>query len=279
MTLLSVDGTNTLHRAYHAIRPMSFKGFPTNAIVGYVNILRANIRETGATHVLNSFDRPGKNFRHEIHANYKGDRPKDEEKSKSLKKQLPVLVELLDAMGFAVFGKKGVEADDVIGSTAALYEGGLAYILSGDKDFAQELVNKHVRLINPNKGIIVSRKNCKEVYSVEAKRMIDFLMLDGDKIDCIPGVPGVGLVTAVQLIEEFGKAEKIPLERFPKKARETVNIPKLLKLNRQLVTIRHDLYDANAELDMSISKVNVKAFTRICEKYGLDQIKRSVLKK
>lgn len=279
MTLLSVDGTNTLHRAYHAIKPMSYNGFPTNAIVGYVNILRANIRETGATHVLNSFDRPGKNFRHKIHPNYKGDRPKDEEKSKSLRKQLPVLVELLDAMGFAVFGKKGVEADDVIGSTAAMYDGGLAYILSGDKDFAQELIHKHVRLINPNKKITVSRKNCKEVYMVEAKRMIDFLMLDGDDVDCIPGIPGVGVVTAVTLIEEFGKAEKIPLDRFPKKARETVNISERLKLNRQLVTIRHDLYDANAELDMSISKVNVKAFTRICEKYGLDQIKRSVLKK
>jgi len=278
MTLLSVDGTNTLHRAYHAIRPMSHKGFPTNAIVGYINILRANLRETGATHCLNSFDRPGKNFRHEIHPEYKGTRPKDPEKSKSLAKQLPVIVELLDAMGFAVFGKIGVEADDVIGSTASLYDGGLAYILSGDKDFAQELVHDHVRLINPNKKVIVSRKNCKEIYGVVAKRMVDFLMLDGDDIDNIPGIPGVGFKTAVELIEEFGKAEKIPVDRFPKKARETVNTKKILKLNRQLVTIRHDLYDANTELDLSISKVNVKAFTRICEKYGLDQIKRSVLK-
>uniref|UniRef100_A0AB39CDV7 5'-3' exonuclease n=1 Tax=Pseudomonas phage HRDY3 TaxID=3236930 RepID=A0AB39CDV7_9VIRU len=278
MTLLSVDGTNTMHRAYHAVRPMSYKGFPTNAIVGYINILRANIREYGATHVLNSFDRPGQNFRHEIHPEYKGTRPKDPEKSKSLAKQLPVIVELLDAMGFAVFGKKGVEADDVIGSTAVGYEGGLAYILSGDKDFAQLLNHDHVRLINPNKKVVVSRKNCKEIYGVAAKRMVDFLMLDGDDIDNIPGIPGVGAKTAILLIEEFGKAEKIPVERFPKRARETVNTKKILKLNRQLVTIRHDLYDANTELDLSISKVNVKAFTRICEKYGLDQLKKSILK-
>lgn len=278
MTLLSVDGTNTMHRAYHAIRPMYHNGFPTNVIVGYINILRSNIREYGITHVLNSFDRPGENFRHKIHPEYKGTRPKDQAKSESLKKQLPVIVELLDAMGYAVFGKRGVEADDVIGSTASRYEGGLAYILSGDKDFAQELVQKHVRIINPNKKIVVTPKNCKEIYGVVPKRMVDYLMMDGDEIDNIPGIPGVGHKTAVDLIEAYGKAEKIPIERFPKKARETVNIPKLLKLNRQLVTIRHDLYDANAELDLSISKMNVKAFTRICEKYGLDRLKASILK-
>lgn len=278
MTLLSVDGTNTMHRAYHAVRPLSYRGFPTNVISGYFSILRSNLKISGATHCLNSFDRPGTNFRHELLPNYKGDRPKDEEKSKSIAKQLPVIVELLDAMGFAIFGKVGVEADDVIGSTAANYEGGLAYILSSDKDFAQELIHKHVRLINPNKKLTVSRKNCKEIYGVEAKRMIDFLMLDGDSVDCIPGIPGVGGKTAIKLIEEFGKAENIPHDRFPKKARETVNTKKILRLNRQLVTIRHDLYDANKELDLSISKVNVKAFTRICEKYGLDALKKSVLK-
>jgi DNA polymerase-1 len=278
MTLLSVDGTNTLHRAHHAIRPMHHRGMPTNAIVGYFSILRSNLKISGATHCLNCFDRPGENFRHRLHPEYKGKRVKDPAKSEALAKQLPVIVELLDAMGFAVFGKKGVEADDVIGSTARKYTGGLAYILSGDKDFAQELVDKHVRLINPNKKVTVSRKNCKEIYGVEAKRMIDFLMLDGDEIDNIPGIPGVGFKTAVDLIEEFGKAEKIPFERFPKKARETVNIKQILKLNRQLVTIRQDLYDANEELDLSISKVNVKAFTRICERYGLDALKKSVLK-
>lgn len=278
MTLLSVDGTNTMHRAYHAVRPLSHNGFPTNVISGYFSILRSNLKISGATHCLNCFDRPGENFRHRLHPEYKGKRIKDPEKSKALAKQMPVIVELLDAMGFAVFGKFGVEADDVIGSTARKYTGGLAYILSGDKDFAQELIDRHVRLINPNKKITVSRKNCKEIYGVEAKRMIDFLMLDGDSIDNIPGVPGVGGKTAIKLIEEFGKAEKIPFERFPKKARETVNIKEILKLNRQLVTIRQDLYDANAELDLSISKVNVKAFTRICDKYGLDSLKKSFLK-
>lgn len=278
MRLLSVDGTNTMHRAHHAIRPMHHRGMPTNAIVGYFSILRSNIKLVGATHCLNCFDRPGENFRHGIHPAYKGTRVKDPEKSKALAQQLPIIVELLDSMGFAVFGKIGVEADDVIGSTAYNYVDGLAYILSGDKDFAQELIAPHVRLINPNKKVIVDRKNCKEIYGVEAKRMIDFLMLDGDKIDNIPGIPGVGDKTAIKLIEEFGKAEKIPLDRFPKKARETVNITKMLKLNRQLVTIRHDLYDANTELDLSISKVNVKAFTRICDRYGLDSLKKSILK-
>jgi len=156
------------------------------------------------------------------------------------------------------------------------YPDGIAHILSGDKDFAQELKHKHVRLINPNKKIIVSYKNCKEVYGVEPKYMIDYLMLDGDKIDNIDGIPGIGHKTAVKLIEEFGKAENIPIDRFPKGAQKTVNIPKLLKLNRQLVTIRSDLYDANTELDLSISKMDVKEFTKICERYRLNSLLKSI---
>ncbi|MND55547.1 DNA polymerase I [compost metagenome] len=277
MTLLSVDGTNTMHRAHHAIRYMEYKGTPTNTIVGFFNIVRSNLKITGATHALASFDRPGENFRHKLHPDYKGNREKNPEKSAALAKQLPIICELLDALGFPFFGKRGIEADDVIGSTAYNYTGGLAYILSGDKDFAQELTAKHVRLINPNKKLTVTPKMCKDVYGVRPKHMIDFLMLDGDEIDGIDGIPGVGSVTAIKLIEEFGKAENIPLDRFPPRSK-TVNIKQRLKLNRKLVTIRHDLYDANTELDLSISdSINTKAFKKICERYGLDKLKQSVL--
>ena len=277
MTLLSVDGTNAMHRAHHAIRYMEHKGQPTNAVVGFFSILRSNLKISKATHSLVCFDRPGENFRHKLHPEYKGTREKDPVKSAAIRSQTQIVAELLDAIDFPLFGRKGIEADDVIGSTAFNYEGGTAYILSGDKDFAQELRRKHVRLINPNKKIIVTRKTCEEVYGVKPKHMIDYLMLDGDEIDNIDGIPGVGHATAIKLINEYGKAENIPLDRFPARAK-TVNIKQRLTLNRKLVTIRHDLYDANTELDLSISDdVNYKAFAKICDRYGLDKLKHSVL--
>jgi len=276
MTLLSVDGTNAMHRAHHAVRYMEHKGTPTNVLVGFFGILRSNLRITGAKKCLVTFDRTGTNFRHALHPEYKGTRDKDPVKSAALAAQLPILCEMLRAYGIAYVGKKGVEADDIIGSTASNYEDGIAYILSGDKDFAQELVNKHVRLINPNKGIIVSYKNCKEVYGIAPKHVIDFLMLDGDKVDNIIGIPGVGDKTAIKLIEEFGRAEKIPLDRFPPRAQKTVNITKQLKLNRKLVTIRSDLYDAHSELDLSISKPDIAEFRDICTRYRLKQLLLSV---
>lgn len=279
MTLLVVDGTNALHRAHHAVRPTFSGKTPTNAIVGFFAILRSNLKLTGAKYCVVTFDLPGKNFRHELDPEYKGTRIKDPAKSEALAKQLPIIIDLLVAMGITVVGKRKIEADDIIGAAAVNYTGGTAYILSGDKDFAQLLVHKHVRLINPNKGIIVTYKNCKEVYKVKPKRMIDYLMLEGDKVDNIPKIPGVGEVTAVALIEEFGRAEKIPLDRFPAGARKTVNIEQRLRINRKLVTIRIDLYDANQELDLSISKVDVKEFTKICERYGLSALCKAVCKK
>lgn len=276
MTLLSVDGTNAIHRAHHAVKYMEHKGTPTNAIIGFFAILNSNLRLIGAKKCLVTFDRTGgQNFRQILHPLYKGTRDKDPVKSAALAKQVPIICDLLEAMGISFVGKKDIEADDIIGSTAVNYPDGIAYILSGDKDFAQELIHKHVRLINPNKKIIVSRKNCKEVYGVHPKHMIDYLMLDGDSIDNIDGVPGVGPKTAIKLIEEFGKAEKIPLDRFPPKSK-TVNVTKLLKLNRKLVTIRSDLYDANTELDLSISKVDVKEFTKICERYRLNSLLKTI---
>lgn len=277
MTLLSVDGTNAMHRAHHAVRYMEHKGTPTNAIIGFFAILNSNLRIIGAKKCLVTFDRTGgQNFRQILHPEYKGTREKDPVKSAALAKQVPIICDLLEAMGIAYVGKKDIEADDIIGSTAVNYEDGIAYILSGDKDFAQNLIHKHVRLINPNKKITVSRKNCKEVYGVDPKHMIDYLMLDGDDVDNIEGIPGIGHKTAIKLLEEFGKAERIPIERFPKGAQKTVNIPQRLKLNRKLVTIRSDLYDANTELDLSISKMDVKEFTKICNRYRLNSLLKTI---
>lgn len=274
--MLSVDGTNAMHRAHHAVPFLNYKGTPTNAITGFFAIFVKALRETKATHCVVTFDVPGRNFRHDIYADYKGQREKDPVKSAALRTQTPIVAKLLMRMGITVVGRKDIEGDDIIGGIAYNHDGP-AYILSGDKDFAQLLTNKRLKLINPNKGIIVDYKNCKEVYGIKPKHFIDYLMLDGDKIDNIPGLPGVGLKTAEKLLEEFGKAENIPIERFPKGAQKTVkDMGKFLKLNRKLVTIQTDLYDSS-DLDLSISSTDAKRFAKLCDKYGLAQTKARTL--
>lgn len=277
MTRLVIDGTNAMHRAYHAVRPTSYKGTPTNVIHGFFGILIAKLREYKPDECLVTFDRPGENFRHRLLPSYKGKRVKDPVKSEALRVQTPIIAKMLQAYGISVIGVRGIEADDVVAAAAVNYTGGKSYILSSDKDFAQCLIHKHVRLINPQKDIIVSRKNCKEVFLVEAKRMIDFLMLDGDSVDNIDGIPGVGGKTAVKLIEAYGKAENIPLERFPKGAQKTVKIKERLTLNRKLITFDLNAFDVS-EWDMSISPIDVEAFTKLCNKYALTEIKGRALK-
>lgn len=273
--LLSVDGTNTMHRAYHAVRPLSYKGTPTNVISGFFSILLKALRDTKATHCAVTFDVPGTNFRHDIFPEYKGQRIKDPEKSAALRIQAPILARLLSYAGIAVIGKGNIEGDDIIGGIAFNHDGP-SYILSTDKDFGQLLTNKQLSLLNPHKGII-TYKNCKDIYGVKPKQIIDYLMLEGDEIDNIPKVRGIGKTTAIKLLSEFKRAEDIPIERMPKAGRETVkNMGKFLKRNRKLVTIQTDLYDPS-HLDLSISNTDVKRFSKLCDKYGLAETKRRVL--
>lgn len=274
MTFLIADGTNALHRAHYAVPPLSYKGQPTNALMGYFRIMRRYIRETKAKHFVSTFDRKGTNFRHKLHPEYKGTRDKKPEVSAAIHSQTPIAKDMLLAHGLAVVGKIGVEADDIVGCMvrwALENYDGLIYISSNDKDFAQLLVDKRVRILNANKDIVIDYKNCKDVYGFKPKHIIDFLMLDGDEVDNIPGVPGVGLKTAQKLIGEYGKAEKIPHDKFPKGARETVNFKQQFKLTRKLVTIRDDVYDPSM-LDTEIHEPDVKAFNKLCKRYNLTSL-------
>jgi len=272
MTLLCVDGSNAVHRAYYAVPALSHNGFPTNAVVGFFSILAKALRETAANDLVIVFDHPfGTNFRKEIYAEYKAGRDKKPEVTRSLAQQIPVIVKLCRALGYSIICKRDKEADDIIGSIAAQYEDGPCHILSGDKDFAQ-LLSKSVKIINPNKGITVTRKNCKDVYGIEPKRVIDYLMLDGDSIDNIQGIDGIGHKTAVALIEKYGRAEDIPVEAMPKWARENAaEVKRRLKLNRKLVTIRTDMYRIG-DIELSIGKPNKEKALAICSRYGMTRL-------
>lgn len=235
--LLCVDGMNVLHRGFYAT-PMltNAKGEPTNAMRGFVNILMADIKQVKATHCAVIFDRPGANFRHRLYPEYKATRPKLDGVD------MRVLVEptkaLLNAMGIKVYGKCGVEGDDMIGSLAVrLSPHAMTYIVSNDKDFAS-LVGKQIHLLKP-KGVILDAQGVFDTYGVHPHQMVDYLMMLGDSCDNIPGINKVGPITASKLLAEHGTLKAICRDaQHTTKMAENFDAAKgLFKLTRKLITI------------------------------------------
>lgn len=282
MTLLVVDGSNAIHRAHYAVPPMKHKGIPTNAVVGFMRIVKSNLRITEATHCGVVFDLPGRNHRHELFEEYKGTREKKPEVTEALAIQVPICADLCRAIGLRMIGKKNVEGDDIIGHLAVEYAreyDDRAIILSNDKDFADLLKYKKVRLLNPNKGMI-TRKRVPEIWGVKATQMVDYLMLEGDKIDNIPGVKGVGDVTILKMLSQYKRVEDVPAEMYPKAFRDPKAfkaLHKQFKLTRQLLTIKLDAvrYDL-AKLERGpIDKEWVKD---ICGQYGMKNLQAELLR-
>jgi DNA polymerase-1 len=241
-----------------------------------MRIVLSNLRNTNATHCAVVFDGPGKNHRHELFPDYKAGRVKHPEVREALNQQQPIIVKLCRAMGLRVFGKKNVEGDDLVGQLA--YEfvrefDDLAYVLSGDKDFGQLLVNKQIRLINPSKGTI-RWSNIAEVFGVPARQVVDYLMMEGDSIDNIPGVRGIGSVTALKLLSDYRRVEDIPASAFPKWARENyAEVQEQFVLTRQLLTLKMDVlkdYDLNR---LKRNRKDKDELADICNAFGLTRLR------
>ena len=254
-TLVLIDGSSYLHRAFHALPPLTTsKGKPTGAIYGVVNMIKKMINDYKPDHIVVVFDAKGKNFRHEIYPQYKATRPPLEE---DLRSQIAPLHETIKAMGLPLLVVDGVEADDVIGTLAyEATEKGLAVLIStGDKDIAQ-LVDKNITLVNTMTNITMDEKGVKEKFGVEAKQIVDYLTLVGDTSDNIPGVSGVGPKTAVKWLKEYGTLENIKIHataikgKVGEKLRASLG---QLPLAKELVTIKIDL-----KLNIHIDDLNLK---------------------
>lgn len=201
--LILVDGSSYLYRAYHAAPNLTnAKGEPTGAIYGVVNMLRSLIKQYPQSNVAVIFDAKGKTFRDEMYAEYKANRPSMPD---DLRSQIAPLHQIIKAMGFPMLVVEGVEADDVIGTLAkqGSHQGLHILISTGDKDMAQ-LVDEQITLINTMKNELLTPQAVKEKYGFGPEYMIDYLALMGDKVDNIPGVPGVGDKTATALISGVG---------------------------------------------------------------------------
>ncbi|MDO6566736.1 DNA polymerase I [Alteromonas sp. 1_MG-2023] len=198
-----VDGSSYLFRAFHGLPPLTnSKGQDTGAIYGVVNMLKSLIRQYNPTHMAVIFDAKGKTFRDDIYEEYKANRPPMPEE---LRSQIEPLHTIIKAMGLPVIVESGVEADDVIGTLACrATEHGIDTLIStGDKDMAQ-LVNDNVTLINTMTNQIMDIEGVNTKFGIPPELVIDFLALKGDKVDNIPGVPGVGDKSAQALLNGIG---------------------------------------------------------------------------
>ena len=201
--IVLVDGSSYLYRAFHALPPLTTsKGQPTGAIKGVLNMLKRLIKDYPESPMAVVFDAPGKTFRDELFAEYKAHRPPMPD---DLRSQVAPLHACVKALGLPLLCIEGVEADDVIGTLArqATEAGRDAVISTGDKDMAQ-LVNAHITLVNTMKDETLDVAGVKEKFGLPPELIIDFLALMGDKVDNIPGVPGVGEKTALGLLQGMG---------------------------------------------------------------------------
>ena len=248
-TLLLVDGSSYLYRAYHAMAQLTAPdGAPTGAMYGVLNMLRRLRADYVHDYCAVVFDAKGKNFRHEMFPDYKATRPPMPD---DLRPQAEALPDLVRLMGWPVLVIPQVEADDVIGTLAKMAsEAGWNVVVStGDKDMAQ-LVNERVTLVNTMSGETLDIEGVKEKFGVRPDQIRDYLALMGDKVDNVPGVEKCGPKTAVKWLEAYGSLAGVMEHAAEIKGKVGENLQAALPqlpLSYDLVTIKTDV-DLHTEL-------------------------------
>ncbi|MED5525302.1 MAG: DNA polymerase I [Pseudomonadota bacterium] len=278
--LILVDGSSYLYRAYYAPPHLTnSQGEPTGAVYGVVNMLKSLLRQFKPSEMAVVFDAKGKTFRDELFEQYKAHRPSMPD---DLRSQVAPLHALVKAMGLPLIIIEGVEADDVIGTLAkkASAEGRHVLISTGDKDMAQ-LVDDKVTLINTMTDTVLDPAGVVDKFGVGPELIIDFLALMGDKVDNIPGVPGVGEKTALGLLQGIGGMDAL-YENLDKIAelsfRGAKTMAKKLEENEEqarlsylLATIKTDVDLSEDQLDLTIKPEDRDA---LVEWYGKMEFRR-----
>lgn len=242
-TMVLVDGSYYLFRAYHAIRNLTnAKGEPTNAIYGVINMVQKHLTEGGPDYFAIIFDAKGKTFRNDLYPDYKANRPPMPD---DLACQIQPLHDLIRAMGIPLLMIDGVEADDVIAtlSRQAANSGIKTIVSTGDKDLAQ-MVNDRIHLINTMSNVYLDPAGVEEKFGIPPERIIDYLTLIGDTVDNVPGVPKVGPKTAVKWLLEYGSLDEIIARADEIKGKVGENLREFLPqlpLSRELITLKYDV--------------------------------------
>ncbi|RYY73700.1 MAG: DNA polymerase I [Gammaproteobacteria bacterium] len=258
--LVLVDGSSYLYRAYHALPPLTnSKGQPTGAVKGVINMLRRLIKDYPHSQIAVVFDAKGKTFRDDMFAEYKANRPPMPD---DLRPQVQPILDIVEAMGLPLLVVEGVEADDVIGTLArqATEQKRDVVISTGDKDMAQ-LVNEHVTLVNTMTETLLNVPGVTEKYGFGPELMIDYLALMGDKVDNIPGVPGVGEKTAQGLIQGLGGLDAIysDLEKVRTLSfRGAKNMPEKLIEHREMAYLSYRLATIKTDVALAVGPETIK---------------------
>jgi len=277
-TLVLIDGSSYLYRAFHALPSLSnSRGDPTGAVHGVLNMINKLVREQASEHIAVVFDAPGKTFRDEIFAEYKANRPPMPDE---LRLQIDPLLEAVTAMGLPLLRIEGVEADDVIGTLCrqAVKSGLDVLVSTGDKDMAQ-LVDDKVTLIDTMSGTVLDRNGVKKKFDVYPEQIIDYLALVGDSSDNIPGVPRVGAKTAAKWLNQYGSVAEIVKNaneitgKVGESLRENLD---QLALSQQLATIKQSVKLEKKPEDLKRGKPDLEALRALYGRLELRSLLRQL---
>lgn len=272
--IIMVDGNNLLFRSYYATAyngnfMKNSKGFPTNGLYGFVNMINKIMNEEKPTHMIVAFDK-GKTFRHEKYKDYKDGR---RDTPPELKQQFPVAKELTRAMGITSIEVDNYEADDIIGTFAKEVDKDDEFtgtIISSDKDLLQLISDDiEVKLLKTNDFIRMNKETFKEIYGLDPIKMVDLKALMGDASDNIPGVKGIGEKTALNLLHEYNSLEELykNIDNVKGKTKEKlINDKENAFFSYELATIYKDV-----PIDTNLNKIKYTGFTndyfKILEEY------------
>jgi DNA polymerase-1 len=256
MTVYLIDGNSYAYRAFYAIKELSTsRGFSTNAIYGFTNMLLKIIRGKNPDGIVVSFDSPAPTKRHIIFEEYKAHRPKTPQ---GLVEQMQHIKRLISAFHIMILEMPGYEADDIIGTVAKRLtsEGLSVLIVTADKDMLQ-LVNADIKIYDPIKDKILDEEYVKDKFGVGPERVTEFMALTGDPVDNIPGIKGIGEKTAKELLsgvsnleELLGNTDSIKKEKLKKLIAENADI---VRLSQTLATI-----DTSVPLDFQVEEIRLK---------------------
>ena len=282
--IILVDGNNLLFRsfyatAYQGVIMKNSKGFPTNALYGFINMMNKIIKEENPAYIMVAFDK-GKTFRHDKYDEYKAGR---QAMPDELKEQFPKAKEVLDAMGIKHFEIENYEADDIIGTLAKRVDEEdefIATIVSSDKDLLQLISDEvDVKLLKQSGHILMTRDEFKNTYQVEPIRMIDLKALMGDSSDHIPGVKGIGEKTAISLLVKYGSLDGLyeNIESVTGKTKEKLLADKdNAYMSYDLATIFRDVPLEFSLEDCKYGGINKEEFVKMLEEFEFHSMLRKL---
>ena len=272
--LFIIDGSSYLYRAFYAIRHLSnAKGLPTNAIYGFVQMLLKVLKEHRPDYLAVTFDSKAPTFRSEVYKEYKANRPAMPE---SLSPQIPYVKKIIEGYRIALLEMEGYEADDLIGTVAKRLESEVdVVIVTGDKDLLQ-LVSDRVQVYDSMKEKRLGVEEVIQRFGVTPEQVVEVMGLAGDAIDNIPGIPGIGEKTALQLIKTYGSIENLlaRAEEIPqKKLKENLKTHgELARLSRRLATIHTDVPIPFRLEDFSLPPPDLKSLREIFKELEFNKL-------